>query len=260
MQKLVSKTTIEGRVFYRIHTIMDNELIGLEAVEKTGSGRLRKVLNWSDGGELEDFMNELENIEIVAEEESEPVIHYLENFAVTGRDELARSFEEDGLVLIYFIEAHRGYYAVVGSEERLFGDKATFFQAYTVQLDRDGGLKNVAAITNQEDFDIVMNQLAIELGDQQKVIFQYAYNEYCGLRREGDLVDFIFMQEEELEEGGNKYTSTLDRIFTMTNEIGTTEITVHPQQEYDERYPDFIVEMLSIISRNDATDIVKEEI
>lgn len=262
MEAIVSKKIIEEKEIYRVHHIMEEQLVGVEAVEKMKDGSFRKVLNWSDGGELEDFMNELEDIVIVSEFEQKAVMKFLENFPVAAKEELEKSFEEQGAKIVYFLSTSFAYYAILEHESRPGTEEASYLQAYKVILDRYGKLKALTQIEEQHEFELVLGHLTTELGDGKRIFFQFNPIETCGMKRTGNEINFLFIRtemDEGAEDGSGKFVSAPEFVHTLTHEVGASELTLNAESEKtDEERESFLIEMLAFLSQTNPEDVVKQ--
>lgn len=260
MEAIVSKKVIEGKEIYRIHHIMEEQLIGVEAIEKTEDGVFRKVLNWNDGGELEDYMNELEDIVIVEEDEQKAVMAFLENFPVDGKKELEAMLEKEGAKVAYFLSTSYAYYAIIEQEARSKTKDGSFYQAYKVILDRYGKLRTMTPIEEQGDFELLLGHLTTELGDEERIFFQFNQFETCGMKRSGNEVDFLFIRTVADEEGDgkDKYLSSPQQVHTLVHEAGSNELSIKEDREKtEEECGEFIVEMLAVLSQTEPESVVK---
>lgn len=260
MEAIISKKVIEGKEIYRIHHIMEDQLIGVEAVEKTEDATFRKVLNWNDGGEIEEYMNELEDIVIVEEDEQKAVLAFLENFPVEAKKELEETLEKEGAKVSYFLSTSYAYFAIVEQEARSKTEDGSFYQAYKVILDRYGKLKAMTPIEEQADFEILLGHLTTELGDNERTFFQFNQFETCGLKRTGNEIDFLFIRTvvDEEEDGKEKFLSSPQQVHTLMHEVGSSELTIKQEREKtEEECGEFIIEMLAVLSQSEPDSVVK---
>lgn len=262
VESIVSKKVIEGKTIFRIHHIINGDLVGIQAVEETPEKTFRKILNWRDGGDIEDFMNEMEDIKAVAEFEKQRVLKYLDTFSEVGQRELVEFLaKEKAGTLELFVTANENYYAFV-SEETSKLEGANFLRGYTVRLNRDGNFKNLQGFRHEEDVQITVSHFASALEEGDKVFIQIDMNTILGIRRSKDSVEITYVKEER-EESGVSHTTRLltgvDSTHKLLFEAEAGLLTMEHNWSEDEKEA-FIYEMMPILSGMSSDEIVKESL
>lgn len=261
MEMIVSKRTIENKKIYRIHHILEEQLVGLEAVEKLEDGNFRKVLNWNDGGELEDYMNELEEIEPVSEFESARVMKFLENFPNIGREELVEVLQEsdEDIVLEYFLSTSHAFHAILKHATKGTVGESNFYQSYTVVLDREGHFKRLEPLGNQQEFELILGHLALELENEERVFFQFDQNRYAGVKRLGDEIHFLFIEAMQDEEEGEQIGADIEQVHALHHVKGSHEFSLIEERLSEDVRNAFVVEMLSEFTQIDPSEVIEQQ-
>lgn len=260
MNKIVSKRKIEGRMVYRIHHVMGDQLIGLEAVERTSNGRFMRIFNWNDNGDLEDYMNELDDIQTVSELEEKAVLSFLQDFHRQGKKELETSLKADdeALEVFQFLVAPFGYYAIIRNLDHLKVGEAAYYRTYAVILDRSGHFKRLDTLNGQADLELMLTNIAINMKDEERVFFQYHPVMTCGVIRKNDVISFTFIEEYTDEDGVINYRTGFEQTYQLALDTKSNTFTTPAAEWADEDKEVLIRDMLSMYTQVSA-DAVKQK-
>jgi len=244
---IISKRNIDGKDIYRIHHVYEDKLVGLEAVEKSNDGKMKKIYNWNDGGEIEDFMNETEDVVMVSEIEKKAIEKFLGNFTQKGQKELAEFLEEKNMRLTSFITTPYGYYGFSETNEKTEQDpEKRAYQSYKVVLDREGHFKRLDQLVTQEDLTTCLVHLSNEMEKGNQTFFQIAPLSNCAVKRMDDnSLRFMFIHEDK---ENNEVKTTLEEVHYLEQEEGTMNF-ISPEEPLDEKEKEFFIrEMMSIFT------------
>lgn len=260
LEFIVSKKMIEDRKIYRIHHLVEEQLVGLEAVEKMPDGKFRKIINWNDRGELEDYMNDLDDIVEVDEKEKKKVVDFLEKYPTIGKKELEEVLgdKEHPMTVVHYLSTPASQYALIVPEGVNHEEDGTLFRAYEVELNREGRLRGILPIHSDGDLEVVLGHMINNLENNRRVFFQFNEQFTVGIKRVNDEVTFLFIESYQNEDNEEQLTSSLERVHHVRHVKGSGMIDQQVEALTETQREAFIREMLSLLTNASPSEIIQQ--